>query len=117
MSETFTIGSKEYPYAAPKGKNGRRATAYLLSVLGTDFSGDSQAKFMQVITQMFQEENFERHLPALLGVDAKLLEDEGDLGEILQAVLGQVERIFKAFNREDVSTALKNSPDEPAQEA
>jgi len=111
MPDTFTISGKEYPYAAPRGKNGRRATAYLLSVLGSDFSGGDQNKFMGLITQMFQQEEFERHLPSLLGVDAKTLEEEGDLGEILQAVLGQVERIFRTFNREDVSTALKNSPE------
>ena len=91
----------------PKGKKGRKATNYLLAYFG----GGTEVP-VSAITAMMDEPSFEQHLPVLLNLDPQILDEGGTTVEIIQALMGVIEEMFRAFGTEEVETALKNLPEE-----
>lgn len=102
--DMFTIGDHEYPIVAPKGRKGRKATSYVLG----QFGDKGEVSNLELFS-LFGSDEFEANLPTLLGVPDKVLDEEGDSGEILNALMKCIEKIYESLGRDDVETALKNS--------
>ena len=109
--DTFTIGKEEYPIVAPKGRKGRRATAFILGQFGQEGVVTNESIF-----KLFGSDEFEDHLPDLLGVSADVLDKSGDTGEIMTALFACIEQIYASLSKEDVETAVKNSKGTPEKE-
>lgn len=105
---TFTIAGTEYPIVAPKGRRGRRATAFILGQFGEEGNVTNKDIFT-----LFGSDEFEDHLPDLLGVPSGVLDESGDTGEIMTALFACIEQIYESLSREDTATALKNSTGTP----
>lgn len=103
-SRTFKLGDNEYPLVLPRGRKGRKATNFLLSKFG-----DAGADVGGIIDIMDSDEFEEKHLPVILGIDKKILEEEGTSGEILQVIMMVVSELFSALEEPDVEEAVKNS--------
>jgi hypothetical protein len=107
MPNTFKIGEEEFPIVAPRGRKGRKATNYLMAKLGSGTDADD-------IFELLSDEHFELHLPVLLGVDEKFLEENGTSFEIMSAVFSVINEMNQAFDMPEVDAALKNSEDTQA---
>lgn len=109
---TFKIGGEEYEVKVPKGKKGRKATNYLLAKFGNE---EESGFDLTGIINLLDESQFEDvHLPALLGLDKKFLEEEGTTAELIAAITTVISELFKGFETEEMQAALGNS--EEAQE-
>jgi hypothetical protein len=102
--QTFTFGGKEYPVVAPKGRKGRKATAWLMNQFGSGEEADSSA-FLDV----FEGDELDEHLPTLLGLPDNVIEEEGDLGEMFTAVMAVVSVVTSKMSAPEVDAAAKNS--------
>lgn len=114
MSEekkTFKIGGEDYPVIKPRGMHGVRAVNYVFAQIQK--SGDDT---IDAITRMFDHDDFwGRHLPALLHVDMKVIE-QIDYPELLTAVLTVVGEITEGFTLPEVEEAVKNSAGTPEED-
>jgi hypothetical protein len=108
---SFTIDEKEYPIVAPKGRKGRRATAFILGKFGEEGNVTDRDIFA-----LFGSDEFEDHLPDLLGVPSEILDESGDTGEIMNALFACIEQIYESLSKENIATALKNSEGTPEEE-
>jgi len=107
---TFKISGEEHPVTVPKGKKGRRATNYLLSKLG-GASGEG----LDGIVGLLDDPEFENiHMPIILGLSEKYLEEEGTTIELVNALTTIIGQMFEGFKEPEVEAALGNS--EVAQE-
>jgi len=101
---TFKIGDREIEIRAPRGRQGRKATNFLIMELGRG----SDVDVTSIIKLLDSEEFDQKYLPVLLNVEPKFLDEEGTSGEILNGLMKVVEEVFKGFAEPEVEAALGN---------
>lgn len=103
MATKINIGDRELEIKAPKGRKGRKATNYLLKMLG---SGEAN---VSDIVSLLEDPTFEsEHLPVLLGTSTDFLEEEGTTTEIINAITAVITEMFEGFATPEVDAAVKN---------
>jgi len=99
----FTIDGTDYEVKLPRGRQGRKATNYLIK----KFSGENVD--MEAIIDVLDDSEFEsKYLPAILGVEPSVVEEGGTTAEILNALMAVVVELFAAFETPEVEEATKN---------
>jgi len=105
MSEdTFVFGGMEHPVKPPKGRAGRKATAWLMKQFGSGDEADTSA-----VMDLMDDEQFNDYLPTLLGLEPEFIEEEGDLGEMFGAIMSVISAVTAKMSSEEVDAAAKNS--------
>lgn len=101
------IADREFELKQPRGRNGRRATNYLI----THVSGEGEQSVADLLELTEDDTFLDNHLPQFLSKeDAKFVDENATTGELLALVLEVVTGVFEAFQVPEMDAALKNSP-------
>jgi hypothetical protein len=114
----FKVDGKEYEIRQPRGRNGRRATNWLITKVSEvrDESGGEGAEVAKLTGLIDDDQFLNNHLKAFVGSDvAKEVDENATVGEMLGMLTAIIQEVFAGFEVPEVDAALKNL--EGAQEA
>lgn len=103
------VNDREIDLVSPRGRNGRRATNYLIAFIG---SGQEEADVAKLLSLTVEDDFLDSHLPQFMSKeDAKFVDENATTGELLQLVMDITTKVFEGFQEPEVDAALKNSPE------
>lgn len=104
------VADRELELKQPRGRNGRRATNYLVTFVSG--GGDDEQSIQKILELTVEDEFLDNHLPHFLSKeDAKFVDENATTGELLSLVLEIVTNVFEAFQTPEMEASLKNSPE------
>ena len=105
---TVTVKGKKLKLVEPRGRNGRRATNFLLKFAS---GGDDETGVEEFVSLTENDEFLDVHLRSFLAEkDAEFADENATTGELLNLIMAVVENVFESFGTPEMDAALKNSP-------
>ncbi len=102
------VKDREIALISPRGRNGRRATNYLITFIG---GGQDEADIEKLLSLTVEDKFLDHHLPQFMSEkDAKFVDENATTGELLQLVMDITTKVFEGFQEPEVDAALKNLP-------
>jgi len=112
---TFKVEEREFEIKPPRGRNGRRATNYLITK--ASFKEGEETNVTDLLAMLDEKEFLEIHLPAFLSKeDAKYVDEHATTGELLNMIMAILGEVFEGFSTPEMDAALKNLPGAQAEE-
>lgn len=103
----FKVQDEEFEVQEPRGRNGRRATNWLITQVG-DISSEDETR--QLFNLLDDKEFLEKHLEAFVGKDAAMhIDKNASVAEMVNGVMVIIAQVFEGFETTEVEAAVKNS--------